>query len=209
MPKFAPRTAVRLASLSSVAALALLAAPAIALEPKPDEGEKLKACEQNLCAMILKKEAGGSDLACQITKTWAKDKIEKGAGEKKLSWGFGDARCGLDLSAERAGIVKALTEKEASLEMKPQTVKCEIEQAEGATTIDVTLAPKVTFKDGKAQKAWLNISKIDAPAVVKGAIWTVAKIEDNFGVFHGEIIEEINDFVGSKCAKRYPELVKK
>ncbi|MDX2257737.1 MAG: hypothetical protein NW205_02365 [Hyphomicrobiaceae bacterium] len=209
MSNFASRTAVRFACLSSAVAVLLIAAPAMALEPKPDEGEKLKACEQNLCGIILSKDAGGGDLACQISKTWAKDKIEKGAGEKKLSWGFGDARCGIDLTAERAGIIKALTEKEHSLEMKPQTVKCEVEQAEGATTIDVTLAPKVTFKDGKAHKAWLNISKIEAPTVVKGAIWTVAKIEDNFGVFHGEIIEEINDFVGSKCAKRYPELVKK
>lgn len=50
-----------------------------------------------------------------------------------------------------------------------------------------------------------DISDIVAPAVVKGAIWTAAKVEDSFGLFQGEMIEEINEFVRQKCAQRYPQ----
>lgn len=200
--------AVSTAILATIAAVTA-AGSAIALEAIPDEKEKLKACEKSICTMILTKDATGDDLTCAISKTWAKDKISKGAKEKSIDWGFGDARCSLGLEVERATIVKSLTEKTHDLVMPEHTVKCEIERGEEVTPINVALAPKVTFKDGKAHKAWLNIGKIEAPAVVKGAIWTAAKLEDNFGLFHGDIIEEINDFVHKECAKRYPDVAAK
>ncbi|MBU1212480.1 MAG: hypothetical protein KJ587_14575 [Alphaproteobacteria bacterium] len=201
-------------SLFGAAALSLsllLAAPAVALDEKPTEERDLKACEQDLCAMILSKEATGDDLKCAISKTWAKDKIEKGASTKSgLSWGFGDARCTLDLVATRESIVSSVTKPDNKLEMNSHTVKCEIETGEKreVTTINVTLAPKVAFKDGKATKAELNITKVEAPAVIKAVITGADWIEKNVGLFHGEMIEEINEFVAKKCAKRYPELVK-
>ncbi|MCH9808640.1 MAG: hypothetical protein K0U74_12990 [Alphaproteobacteria bacterium] len=210
MPIFGVRT--RLAtSLFGAAALSisLLSAPAIALDASPTEKEDLKTCEKNLCAMILSKEATGDDLTCAISKTWAKDKIEKGAGTKSLSWGFGDAQCKIDLTAARSNIVSSLTAPEHKLEMKSHTVKCAIEQGEDVTNINVTLAPKVTFKDGKAQKAELNITKVDAPAVIGTVIKGAAWVEKNFSLFHGEMIDEINDFVHNKCAKRYPDLASK
>lgn len=84
--------------------LAALAAPAFALEADLNEKKNLRACEKDLCAMILSKDASGGDLACSISKTWAKDSIEKGASTKSLSWGFGDARCTLDLKAARGNV---------------------------------------------------------------------------------------------------------
>lgn len=199
------------ASFFGAAALSIsiLSAPAIALEASPTEKEDLKACEMNLCAMILSKDTNGDDLTCAISKTWAKDNIEKGAGTKSLSWGFGDAQCNIDLSATRANIVTSLTAPEHTLEMKPHTVKCAIETSDEATNINVTLAPKVTFKAGKAEKADLNITKVDAPAVIGTVIKGAAWVEKNFSLFHGEMIDEINDFVLKKCAKRYPDLVPK
>lgn len=205
------KVSIRTHSIQQSAGLATLAilmaaTTAMALEPIPDETEKLKACEKNLCTMILTKDAAGDDLTCDISKTWAKDKISKGAKEKSLDWGFGDARCTLDLTVARQAIVASLTEKTHDLKIPEQKVKCQIERNDEVTPINVSLAPKVTFKDGKAHKAWLNIGKIEAPAVVKGAIWTAAKLEDNFGLFHSEIISEINDFVHNECAKRYPDV---
>ncbi|MEO1204901.1 MAG: hypothetical protein AAFV45_01080 [Pseudomonadota bacterium] len=192
----------------TTAALVLTAftAQAQALKPIPDEAEKLKACEKNLCTMIITKDTSGDDLSCAISKTWAKDKISKGAESKSIDWGFGDARCTLDIGVPRESVVSSLTEKTYDLEVPEQTVKCEIERGEEVTPINVSLAPKLTFKDGKAYKAWLNIGKIDAPAVVKGAIWTAAKLEDNFGLFHSDIIDEVNDFIHNECAKRYPDV---
>jgi hypothetical protein len=67
--------------------------------------------------------------------------------------------------------------------------------------VKVTLAPKISFKDGKAQRGWINVRKIEAPAVIRGAIWTAAQIEDKFGLFHGDMIAEINEFIGMKCPK--------
>ncbi|MEQ8825082.1 MAG: hypothetical protein RIC14_11975 [Filomicrobium sp.] len=189
--------------------LSVMSAPAIALEPDPNEEKNLKTCEKNLCAMILSKDAAGDDLACAISKTWAKDKIEKGASTKSLSWGFGDARCTVDLSAARSTVVSSLTEPAHTLKMDSHTVKCFIEQEGEPTKIDVTLAPIVDFKEGKATKAQLNITKVEAPTVIKAVITGADWIEKNVGLFHGEMIDEINDFVHKKCAKRYPDLVKK
>ncbi|MEO1281581.1 MAG: hypothetical protein AAFR75_07120 [Pseudomonadota bacterium] len=202
-PALLQRTKTLLAGAAIFAATTL---SAHALEPIPDEAEKLKACEKNLCTMIITKDAAGDDLSCAISKTWAKEKISKGAESKSIDWGFGDARCTLDISVPRKSVVSSLTEASFDLEVPEQTVKCEIERGEEVTPINVSLAPKLTFKDGKAHKAWLNIGTIEAPAVVKGAIWTAAKLEDNFGLFHSDIIDEVNDFVHNECAKRYPDV---
>ncbi len=61
--------------------------------------------------------------------------------------------------------------------------------------VSVQLAPKLQFKDGNVAKAWLGIGAIEASAVVKGAIWTAAQLEDTFGIVHGELVKEINTFV--------------
>lgn len=182
----------------------------MALDERPNEEQDLKSCEKNLCEMILKKEATGDDLSCAISKTWGQDDIEKGASTKSgLSWGFGDARCSLDLAATRETVVSSLTKPEHKLEMASHKVKCQIEQGEKreVTTIDVELAPIVAFKDGKATKAELNITKVEAPTVIKAVITGADWIEKNLGLFHGEMIEEINEFISQKCAKRYPEFL--
>ena len=86
--------------------------------------------------------------------------------------------------------------------MAAQTVRCEVERDKEVVPIMVSLSPKIQFKDGRAVKAWLGIENIEAPAVLKGAIWTVAQLEDTFGVFHGDLIKEINKFVHERCARR-------
>ena len=100
--------------------LAALAAPAFALEADLNEKKNLRACEKDLCAMILSTDASGGDFACSISKTWANDSIEKGASTKSLSWGFGDARCTLDLKAARGNVVSSSTNPEHKFEMKPR-----------------------------------------------------------------------------------------
>lgn len=211
MPITGVRTRFATCRLGTAAlSLALFAAPAMALDERPNEEQDLKACERNLCSMILTKEATGDDLSCAISKTWAQNDIEKGASTKSgLSWGFGDARCALDLAATRDSVVSSLTKAEHKLEMSPHKVKCEIEQGEKreVTTIDVELAPRVAFKDGKATIAELNITKVEAPTVIKAVITGADWIEKNLGLFHSEMIEEINEFISKKCAKRYPEFL--
>jgi hypothetical protein len=175
--------------------------PSRALERAADEKDVLKACEKRLCDIVVNKQTAGDDLSCHLSKTWAKSNIKDGIEKRKLSWSFGDARCTVDLSAKRDLILGAMTKPEHALELAPHTVKCEIEREGEVTPINITLAPKVTFKNGTADKAWLNVKSIEAPAVVKGAIWTAAQIEDNFGLFQSDMIAEINEFVQKKCPK--------
>ena len=192
-----PCSATVLAAMLST----LAAGPALALEEAANEKDLLKACEKQLCEIVAKKPSSGPDLACSLSKTWNKTTIKDGVEKKKLSWGFGDARCTIDVSAKREAIVDAVAKPEQAFEFTPHTIKCQIEREKEVTNIAVTLAPKITFKDGKALKAWLNLKEIEAPTVIRGAIWTVAQAEDYFGLFHSDMISEINELVGQKCPK--------
>lgn len=196
------RTVLGPAAAGMAMGLALLAAgEAAAFEEPADEKTALKACEQKLCSMVVGKAAGGDDLSCALSKTWAGAKIKEGIEKQKLSWSFGDARCTVAIGAKRADVVGAVSKPDHTLQFDPHTVKCEVEREKEITPINITLAPKLQFKGGKAEKAWLNVTTIEAPAVVKGAIWTAAQLEQNFGLFHGLMIAEINEFIGQKCPK--------
>jgi hypothetical protein len=119
---------VRFTSAALVAALAALAAPAMALEEAKDEKDKLKACEANLCALVTKKGPASGDLACALSKTWARDKIKEGSASGRISWGCGDARCSVDLKLPRSAVVEALTKPESTMQFADHTVNCEIER---------------------------------------------------------------------------------
>jgi len=187
--------------MGAFAAVVLDPRPAQALEQPTGEKDALKACEQRLCDIVVNKETAGDDLSCPISKTWLAEKIKDGIAKKSMSWAFGDARCTVDLIAKRDTILGAVTKPEHALELETHVVKCEVEREKEITAINISLAPKIAFKNGKAEKAWLNLKSIEGPAVVRGAIWTAAQLEDTFGVFHGDMIEEINEFVGEKCPK--------
>lgn len=176
--------------------------PAAALEEGAKEKETLEACEKSLCELLVKKQPAGDDLKCDLAKTWGKDKIKAGVEGKKIGWSLGDARCSLSLTVKRQDVVDALTKPEYEFKVEPHTVKCEVERDKEITPINISLAPKIQMKDGKAAKAWLGISNIEAPTAVKGAIWTVAQLEDTFGIFHSDLIKDINKFVHEKCPKR-------
>ncbi|HEX5957652.1 MAG TPA: hypothetical protein VFY92_03220 [Hyphomicrobiaceae bacterium] len=182
------------------AMLALGCGSAWALEEDKGEKERLATCERNLCGILVKKEAG-DDLKCALQKTWAGKVIKEGVEQKKLKWGFGDVRCSLDLVAKRQDMIDALTKPEYEYKLPTQTVKCDVEREKEVLKISVSMAPRFQFKDGKATKAWLGIGTIEAPTVVKGAIWTAAQLEDTFGIVHGDLIREINEFVHKRCPK--------
>lgn len=174
--------------------------PASALTPDAGETDRLKACEKSFCEAVVKKGAG-ADLACGLSKTWMKSFIKEGVEKKKLSWSYGDARCTLDVKLGRATVVDALSKPEHVLDFGQNVVKCVIENDKEMIPINITMAPKITFKDGKATKAIIGVKEIEAPAVVKGALWTVATVEDNIGIFHNDMLKNINEFIGPKCAE--------
>jgi hypothetical protein len=199
--------AARQVALVSVAAGVLLGqvSSVQALQPDPAERDKLKACEKSICTMATKKEAAGADLACSLSKTWTKDQIKSGIEKKKVTWSLGDAQCSLDVKLPRAGIIDAVSKPDHVLEFGAHTVKCVVDREGTETPISITMSPKVTFKGGQAVSALLAVKDIEAPSVVKGALWTAAAFEDNIGIFQGEILKGINEFLGPKCAKAMTE----
>jgi hypothetical protein len=193
---------IRFAAMAAIA-LALsngMAAAVLALEPAADEKDKLETCERDLCTILVKRDTG-ADLQCAMQKTWAGNKIKQGVEEKKLSWSLGDLRCSVRLEARRQDMLDALTKPQFEWKLAPHSVRCEVERQKEIVPISVSLAPKIQFKDGKAAKVWLGIGEIQAPSVVKGAIWTAAQLEDTFGVVHGDLVKEINKFVYERCPR--------
>ena len=178
------------------------ASPGFALEEPPDELPALKACEKRLCTMILDKKPVGDDFACEAQKTWAKSTLEEGKS-KGIDWGFGDARCKVDLKLARKDIVDALTKRKHTIRVPAHDVNCIMEREGELRPVTARLAPKLTFKDGKADKVWINLETIEGPDDVKSTIWTAAKLEDTLGIFHRPMIKSINKFLHRQCARRY------
>jgi hypothetical protein len=190
-------------ALAALAAMpAVLAMPAHALEPDAGEEAAIKACEQRLCKMVLNRKPAGEDLSCAVAKTWDRDTLKKGESNS-VKWGFGDARCAVDLDIKRKDVISALTKKEHTIQVPAHTVKCTVERDGKPKPVTAKLAPKLVFKDGKADKIWINLSDIDGPSNVKATVWMAAKLEDNLGIFHGSMIKSVNKFLHRRCGERY------
>ena len=113
------RVTVGAACLAAV--LALGRGSALALQEDKGEKERLAVCERDLCGILAKPEAG-ADLPCNPQKTWAGKAIKEGVEQKKLSWGFGDVRCTMDLKVSRQEMIDALTKPEYEFKRDGGTV---------------------------------------------------------------------------------------
>lgn len=182
--------------------VALWACPALALEELPGEAEALKACEKKFCTMVLKKEPAGEDLACNLTKTWAQDTI-KGGEKKSVKWGFGDARCSVSVKMSRAEVIQALTKPAHTVVLKDQAVRCVVERDGEQKPVTAKASPKLQFKGGRAEKVWINLEDLSGPADVKSTVWTAAQLEDTLGIFHKNMIKQINKFMYKKCSENH------
>lgn len=185
---------------------AALAPPAAArsLEVPDGEEEAIKACERDLCTMILDKEPKGRDLACDLQKTWAKDSLE-GGKSKGMSWGFGDARCKVDLNLSRDQVIAALTRPKYTVQVPAHSVQCVVIRGEEEHPVKIRIAPKLKFKKGRADKVWINLEEIEGPADVRATVWTAANLEDSVGVFHRPMLRSINKFIHRRCEQKWGE----
>jgi len=177
--------------------------PALALEPAEGEAERLSSCEEKLCRQILDKSPADGLLRCDLGKTWVGDDINKGAKTKSMSWGFGDTQCSVDLKVDRKDILQALTADKHEFSIRPHNVACTVETSEGKKPLTARLAPKLKFEGGRAKKVWIKLQDIDGPEPLSSFVWTTAKLEDSIGIFHSEMIKQINKFVHHKCERRY------
>jgi hypothetical protein len=205
-PVRAPRRGARVLSAAGAAMLLTLGAlPAGALDAQSGETKAIEACEKQLCTMLLQRKPTGADLKCQLSKTWQQSTIKE-AESSTVQWGYGDARCSVDLNLARAAIVSAMTSEEFTYEVPKHTAHCVVEQDGSVTNVTAKLSPKIIFRNGKAEKVWINLKDVDGPVSIKATIWTVARLADGVGLFHRKMIKSMNKFIERGCAKKYPQI---
>ncbi len=200
-------------SLLYVAAIAALLVPSVSFaqapSPKPTEvqltpeeikeKELRKACKVDLCSAFHVGKPAEGQVACNVLKTWRKEQLTKMVSKGGVSWPWGNARCVTNLKFDRSDLAKAITVAEFELKLPTHLITCELEREKENYEIKMEIAPKVQFKQGKAVKAQLNWGKIEAPALAKTVLWSATAADNTFGALQNTIVEDINDFIGTKC----------
>ncbi len=202
------------ASLIALAALATLAtlpsiAPArdpkaaAASAPETDEEKKerevRRVCAVALCSTLHKHRPATGDVTCSVQKTWRKEVLVKIMSKGKITWPWGYARCIGDLKFDRSMLVKAMTEPQFEAQFDKHDIRCELEAEKEKYDVKLQIHPKVTFQQGKAVKASLNWGKIEAPRLAKTALWSATAADNSFGVLQNTVLDDINDFIQTKC----------
>lgn len=193
--------AVAIGVLAAGVLTGVLSGPAaLALEQQTSEAAAIEACDRRLCAILVGKSPQGPDLKCALTKTWARSTIKK-ADIQQLSWGFGDARCSMDIKLSRERLVEALTDKQATFHAGRLTANCVVEQGGRLEKVTAVVAPKIEFRGGRADKVWVRLRSVDGPASVTLTLQTAAQLADTFGLFHRQMIKSINRYINRHCPK--------
>ena len=173
---------------------------ALALEQQKGEAAAIEACDKRLCAILVGKSPQGPDLKCALTKTWARSTIKE-ADTQQLSWGFGDARCSMDIKLSRERLVEAMTAERNTFHAGRLTANCVVEQGGRLEKVTAVVAPKIEFRGGKADKVWVRLKSVDGPASVTLTLQTAAQLADTFGLFHRQMIKSINRYIDRHCPK--------
>ena len=63
------------------------------------------------------------------------------------------------------------------------------------------------FRDGKADKIWVNLTNVEDSAGIKATLQTAAQLADTLGLFHRRMIKSINRYIDRHCPKTFPQLV--
>lgn len=198
------------------AALAQKATPeekaAILASETPEEKEERETrrqCAIAACSTLHNKKPDTGLLTCSVRKTWRKEVLNKITSRGKVSWPWGNARCAGELKIDRAVLVKAMSGPEYVATFEKHELSCEIDREKDKYTMKVQLTPKVTFKDGKAVKAVMNWGDIEAPTLAKTALWSITAADNQLGVLQSTIVEDINEFITTKCSDVKAEWDKK
>ncbi len=184
--------------LVAVAGAFTMAPTARALDEGSGEQAAIADCDRRLCSILLQKNPNGGDLRCAITKTWAKSRIKE-ADSAKVSWGFGDARCSIDLNLSRERLIAVMDEGKGTYRFAPHTANCVVEQDGKLQKVTAVLAPKIVFRDGRAYKIWVNLKSLDGPSSITFTVQTAAQLADTWGLFHRQMLKGINRYIERHC----------
>lgn len=166
------------------------------------EKEARKECKKKICDIIASRDPSGDDVSCDIVKTWREEDIAKMLGGK-IGWPWGKAVCQSKLELPRAPLAKAMSEASYAIVMPPQKVRCTLAQkTEGEPyAVEITMAPKVTFKDGNASEATLNWGEASAPMFIYPLIYAGTGLDNSANVLGPEVVRMVNEFTTKKCAE--------
>jgi hypothetical protein len=168
-------------------------------EEEKKEREGRRKCAVQLCSTLHNKKPADGLVTCSVQKTWRKEALTKILSRGKVSWPWGDTRCAADLKIDRALLVKAMQEPEFEAQFETYDIRCQIDREKDKYEVTTQLSPKVTFKQGKAIKANLNWGKIEAPTLAKSALWSITAADNTFGLLQSIAVDDINEFVATKC----------
>jgi hypothetical protein len=163
--------------------------------------EARKACKVALCDVLATKDPAGSDISCDIVKTWREAAITKMLGGK-FDWPWGKAVCQSKLVVKREVLAKAMSEASYEVVMPSQKLSCTLDQKKDGKpyAIDVSVAPKVAFENGKAVQASLNWGEASGPMLVYALIYAGTGLDNASNILGPEVVRMVNEFTGKKCA---------
>ncbi len=172
------------------------------------EKEARRACKVELCSVIASKDPNGPDISCDVVKTWREKAITKMLGGR-VEWTWGKAVCTSRLVVERKALAKAMSEPKYELSLPEQKAHCKLEQkGEGEPyAVDIALAPKVMFENGKAMEARLNWGEASAPMLIYALIYAATGLDNQTNVLGPEVVNMVNGFTTKKCADVKNELL--
>lgn len=165
-----------------------------------EEKEGRKACKVEICASFRNPRVSGGDITCSVNKSWRKEQLVKMVAKLKVTWPYGPVRCKADIKLNRAELAKAMTEPKHTTKLDKHSVVCSIERGDdSASDIKMEFSPKLVFESGTAVSAKMYWGKIEAPALIKSAMWTATAADNTVNMLSGTLVEDINDFIGAKC----------
>ena len=171
------------------------------------EKEARKACEAKFCDIIATRDPAGADVTCDIVKTWREADLVKMLGGR-INWPWGGAMCQSKVTLERGPLAKAMREPAYEMSMPTQTARCTLAQKEGGDpyVVEISVAPKVKFENGKAVEGQVNWGTASAPMAIYPLIYAGTALDNSTNVLGPELVRLVNAFTAKKCAQVKAEL---
>lgn len=188
-------------AVSPVVAQTLTTGNSVVLTPEEvAERDNRKACKISICAAFHNRKSEPQDVSCSVLKTWRKEQLGKMMEKAKVSWPWGRIKCTAEVKLKGGMLANALKSDHFEATLDTHKVVCEVEREKAEPAeIKFEFTPKVTFDKGKATKAVLGWGKVEAPKLIKAAMWTATATDNTFNVLQSTVVEDINDFIGPKC----------
>jgi len=177
-------------------------------KPTPEEQaqkQAREACKIEICDIVETREAQGPDITCDIGWTWRAEEIVDALGGR-VDWVWGKAACQSTVRLERAPLANAMSAPSASVTTDLHKVRCSIQQDGKPYVIEVELAPRVTFKNGKATDAKVNWGEVSAPAAIYPLLYAATGLDNSTNALGPEVVRQVNKFARKDCAEVKDEL---